>query len=407
MRRPHFLLFAVAGLAVAAAAGGGIAAWRWSGEDDTPSQRQRSPSNVPGSVSAAAHRPAIATAKMTWITGPNAKVQQVSGNQELRTTSQPAHIEPYEQSAIYAKAAGFVNKVHVDLGSRVKKGDPLAELWIPEMEQERNQKLATVEEAQASVGQSEAAVVAAEALVTAAIAKVGESKSLVMRYEAELAFRQSEHARISDLVRSKAVEPRLQDESLKQQISAESALAAARAGVASAEANVKVEQARWDEARANVILAKARRKVAEAEVKRINVLVDYAVIRAPYDGVVTERLVHTGDFAQSATDGKTGPLFMMMRPDPLRIIADIPEADAAWMELGLEAKLTVDDLEGGSFAGTVKRLSDRLDPMTRTLRIEVELTDPTAGLRCGMYGKLEIAASRTLRAESRLDTSSR
>lgn len=334
---------------------------------------------------------------MAWITEPNNKVQPVSGSQELRTTSQPAHIEPYEQSAIYAKAAGFVNKVHVDLGSRVKKGDPLAELWIPEMEQERNQKLATVEEAQASVGQSEAAVVAAEALVTAAIAKVGESKSLVLRYEAERAFRQSEHARIYDLVRSKAVEQRLLDETTKQLRGAESALAAARAGVASAEANVEVEQARVDEARSNVILAKARLKVAEADVKRLTVLVDYAVIRAPYDGVVTARLVHTGDFAQSATDERTAPLFLMMRPDPLRIIADIPEADAAWMERGLEATLIVEDIQGRPFTGTIKRLSDQLDPKTRTLRIEVELSEPTAGLRCGMYGRLEIAASRTLR----------
>jgi HlyD family secretion protein len=392
MRPPRVLLFAVAGLAVAAAAGGGIAAWRWSGEDDTPSQRQRSSSIMPGSVSAEAHRPTLATTKMAWITEPNNKVQPVSGNQELRTTSQPAHIEPYEQSAIYAKAAGFVNKVHVDLGSRVKQGDPLAELWIPEMEQERNQKLAMVEEAQAAVGQSEAAVAAAQALVAAAVAKVGESKSLVCRYEAELAFRRSEHARISELVRSKAVEPRLEDEKLKQQSGAEAALAAAQAGVASAEANVQVERARLAEARSDVVLANARLKVAEADVKRINVLVDYAVIRAPYDGVVTERLVHTGDFAQSATDERTAPLFKMMRPDPLRIIADIPEADAAWMELGLEATLIVEDIQGRPFTGTIKRLSDQLDPQTRTLRIEVELSAPTAGLRCGMYGKLEIIA---------------
>lgn len=406
MRR-RVLLFAVVGLAVAAAAGGGIAAWRWSGGHDSHSKRRSSSSSMPGSISAAPLRPASATAKVTWIEGPDHKVQPVSGNQELRTTSQPAHVEPYEQSAIYAKAAGFVNKVHADLGSRVRKGEPLAELWIPEMEQERNQKLAMVEEAQASVGQSEAAVVAAEALVTAAIAKVGESKSLVLRYEAELAFRRSEHARMSDLVRSKAVEPALLDEKLKQFNSAQSALAAAQAGVASAEANVKVEQARVDEARSNVILAKARLKVAEADVKRINVLVDYAVIRAPYDGVVIERLVHTGDFAQSATDERTAPLFLMMRPDPLRIIADIPEADAAWMELGLEATLIVEDIKGRPFTGTIKRLSDQLDPKTRTLRIEVELSEPTAGLRCGMYGKLEVTANKPHDMGALLDTTSK
>jgi HlyD family secretion protein len=309
----------------------------------------------------------------------------------VRTTKQPAHVEPFELTAIYAKAAGFASKVHVDLGSDVKRGDVLVELWIPEMEQERVQKQARLDEAQAAVGQAEAAVVAAEALLVAAGAKVRESKALISRYEAELAFRQSEHARISDLVRSKAIEEALLDEKLKQLDSAKSALAAALAGVASAIAIVQVEQARVEQALANVVLAKARQKVASADLKRTDVLIEYAVIRAPYDGVVTERLVNTGDFAQSATDGKSGPLFTVMRPEPLRIVADIPEADAAWMRAGLEATLTVDGIKGRTFAGTIRRLSDQLDPKTRTLRIEVELSDSADGLRCGMFGAIEIA----------------
>jgi multidrug resistance efflux pump len=287
-----------------------------------------------------------------------------------------------------------VSKVNVDLGSRIQRGDCLAELWIPEMQQDRAQKQALVEEAQANVGQAEAAITASEALVAAAAAKVREAKSVVARHQAEVQFRHSEHTRFSELVRTKAIERALEDEKLNQLQSARSALAAAEASVASAEANERVEQARVKQARANLVLAQLHLKVAHSELKQVDILLEYAVIRAPYVGIVTERHIHTGDFAQSAASGKSVPLFTVMRAEPLRIVVDIPEADAGWMRTGLPATLSVDGIKDQPFACVVQRISEILDPSTRTLRIELELTDRTDGLRPGMYGAATITNER-------------
>jgi multidrug efflux pump subunit AcrA (membrane-fusion protein) len=89
-----------------------------------------------------------------------------------RTSTQTAHVEPYEKADLFAKIAGYLRKVHVDIGDRVKKDQVLAELWVPEVEQERVQKQALAEKVQAEVGQAEAALTAAEAMVGAAEAKV-------------------------------------------------------------------------------------------------------------------------------------------------------------------------------------------------------------------------------------------
>ncbi len=392
MRRPLSRVLVVSSSAGLILVAGGIAAWSWLGG--------REPGETPGSVAsrAAASEPARlpsaarAAVQPAWARPDrSADIQTVSASQEIRTTRQPAHIEPYEHTTIYAKASGFVSKVNVDLGSRVVRGDVLAELWIPEMQQDRAQKQALVEEAQAAVGQAEAAITAGEALVAAAAAKEREAKSVVARYEAEVTLRQSEHMRFAELVRTKSLEKKLEEEKLNQLQSARSALAAAEAGVASAEASERVEQARLKQSRANHILAQSRLKVAQAELAQVEILLDYAVIRAPYDGIVTERHVHTGDFAQSAANGTADPLFTVMRETPLRIVVDIPEVDAGWVRPGLPATLSVDGIKSHQCACVVQRVAEMLDPRTHAMRVEVEVTERVEGLRPGMYGAVTIS----------------
>ncbi|MBI3463568.1 MAG: efflux RND transporter periplasmic adaptor subunit [Planctomycetes bacterium] len=269
----------------------------------------------------------------------------------------------------------------------------LAELWVPEVEQDHARKQALVEEATAAVGQVEAAIHAAEASLAAATARAEEARAQTAHYQAELEFRESEHARFTDLVQRRAVEQALLDEKLKQLHSAKAALAAADAGVASAEADQRVEQARLVEAKTSLAVTAARLKIAQAELKQTEVLMSYAVIRAPYDGVIIERAVDTGDFAQSAVSGKLEPLFTVIRAEPYRIVADVPESDAAWVRPGLPAKLTVNGISDRVFHGDVKRQSEALDSKSRTLRVEVELTDSDDRLRPGMYGFVEIFES--------------
>jgi HlyD family secretion protein len=397
MRRPLARVAVVLALAAVTIAGTGIAAWRWSAARESQDLRRHATSSI-STAAEGAVRQVTPPTLLAWTPATDSAVRLASESQAVRTTKQPARIEPYEHTAIYAKASGFVSRVSVDLGSRIQRGDCLAELWIPEMQQDRAQKQALVEEAQAAVGQAEAAITASEALVAAAAAKVREAKSVVAQYEADVTFRQSEHLRFTELVRNKALEKRLEEEKLNQLQSARSALAAAEAGIATAEANERVEQARLVQARANHVLAQSRLKVAQAELKQVDILLDYAVIRAPYDGIVTERHIHTGDFAQSAASGKSVPLFSMMRTEPLRIVVDVPEADAGWMRTGLPATLSVDGTKNQPLPCVVQRMSEMLDPSTRTLRIELEVTESSDGLRPGMYGAATITNERPMRS---------
>jgi multidrug resistance efflux pump len=292
---------------------------------------------------------------------------------------------PYEEAKILAKASGFVSRVHVDIGDRVEKDQILAELWIPEMEQERLVALATVDEAAAVVKQMEAAVVAAKAKLT-------EEQASVARYQADVDFRRGEHDRIAQLVSRKSLNEGLLDEKLNQLRSAESALAAAQAAVASAEANIQVESA-------NLSHAQARQRLAEANLKKTEVLMSYAEIRAPFAGLVTHRNVDTGDFVASAAGNHPEPILTLCTVDRLRIVVDIPESLSAQIQVGQRAEFVCNATGDSPFQGTVKRTAGVLDPRTRTLRIEAELDSPNESIRPGMYGSLTVTLTPELAAK--------
>ncbi len=317
----------------------------------------------------------------------------VGSNPPPSAITQPAQVQPYEQTEILAKASGFVSRVHVDIGDKVEKDQLLADLWIPEMDEERLIRVASVEEAAAAVLQMKAAVEAAESLVEAASAKLGEVQARVAQYESDVDFRRDEYNRIAQLVSKEALNQALLDEKRNQLRSAQSALAAAKAAVASAEANVKVEQARVHLAQANFAHAEAQRKLAEADLKKTDVLMSYAQLRAPFAGLITHRSVDTGAFVGSAVGNHSEPLFTLYRVDRLRIVVDIPESQAPLIQLGQRATLVVDALKPKSFRGAVRRTAGVLDTRTRTLRVEAELDSPSGELWPGMFGSLAIELS--------------
>lgn len=308
----------------------------------------------------------------------------------LWETTQPAHIESYERADVYAKASGFLKSVLVDIGDRVQKDQVLAELWIPEMDQELQQKIARVEQARAAVEQSQARLATAAVLVTAAEAEVNETKSTISAAEAEVEFRRSEHERISELVRNRSINAAIQDEKLNHLRSAEASLAAARAKLQSMKAQVTVAQSRSREAAADLTYAQSQLKLAEADREQTAVLMKYAQVRAPYDGLIIRRWVDSGDFVTSAATTKTEPLFTVDRIERLRIIFDLPESESGLAAVGQPVVLKVDALKGRTFGGRIQRTTGVLDSRTRTLRVEAELDEPQPGLKPGMYGMITV-----------------
>jgi len=307
-----------------------------------------------------------------------------------RTTTQPAHVEPYEKTDIFAKASGYLTDVKVDIGDRVEKDQELARLWIPEMEQERQQKLALVDRAKAQLEQARTAVTAAEAMVKAGEAEVAQAKASLGRYESEVTYRRSEYHRFERLARENAIPRDQSDERLNQLNGAEASLAAASAEIQTAESKLQVEQAKLAQSHANLKHAESDVKVAQANLEHLKVLLGYASIRAPYAGVITRRMFDSGAFIQSAATSSPSPLFTIMRIDRLRIVVDIPEADSAWVKTGQPAVLRIGNGPGQSYLGKVARFADALDQSTRTMRTEIELEGSADGLRSGMYGSVAI-----------------
>jgi HlyD family secretion protein len=306
-----------------------------------------------------------------------------------RSTTQPAHVEPYEKADVYAKASGYLRTIHVDIGDRVKKGQVLAELSIPEMDTQLQQKQALIHQAEAGKKQAEAAVRVAQAGVEAAEAKLVEVQATIQRYEAELALGQSEFQRTQDLVNRAAATRSLLDEMRSKVHVAEANLATVRAQVKSAEAALSKSRAELDKARSDVATAAARVEVARADLKNLRTLVEYAMVKAPFNGVVTRRLADTGAFIQSAEARMADPILTLVRVDRKRIIVDIPESEAGWVKIGQPAIFRNNSVRRRSLPGKVARITDALDFASRTMRTEIELDDPEE-IRPGTFGQATI-----------------
>ncbi len=131
-------------------------------------------------------------------------------------------------------------------------------------------------------------------------------------------------------------------------------------------------------------------RVAESRLSRARVVADFARIVAPFDGVVTRRNFFPGDFIRSAAEGEPLPLLTVKRTDLLRVVIQVPDLDVSLLDVGDPARVVVDALKGRSFSGKVSRLARAENPTTRTMRVEVDLPNPSGLLVEGMYGRATI-----------------
>ncbi len=323
----------------------------------------------------------------------------------VRMTEQPGQIEAFEETAIHAKLAGFVKKVHVDLGDQVKgpsrvstdqpelPGQILAELEMPELEAELKQKQALVAQAAAEVTQSKAGIKVAKSAMTSAEALVAEARASVERADAMYERWKSEFERVRELVAKQAVAQKVADETEQQFKAADAARREIAAKIKSTQAKLSESVANIEKADADLIAAQSKLKVAEADEQKTRALLSYSTLRAPFDGVITERHLDTGHLVQpNGASGK--PLFVVVRADTVRIFLDVPEVDAGFIETGKPATIKVPSL-AATFVGKVARTAWTLQTSSRTLRTEIDVENPSGRLRPGMYATAEIeVASR-------------
>jgi len=306
------------------------------------------------------------------------------------TTTQPGRIEAFEETPLYAKTAGYVDEVLVDIGDVVRKDQTLLKLSIPELLDDVEQKEALIAQAEAEVKQAESAVVAAQAAVETAQSKIKETEAGISRAEAEHERWKSEHARIKELAATGSVTKKLEEETYSQLRSAEAATREVVAKAESARTGSYEAQANVGKAQADRGAAKARLRVARADLAHAKTMLAYTQIKAPYDGTVTRRDVDTGHFVQPASGGSGMPMMVVARTETVRIFVNIPEMEAPYVDLGDLAKIRVQALTANEFDAKVVRSSWSLQESNRSLRAEIDVANPKGVMRPGMYAMATI-----------------
>ncbi len=307
-----------------------------------------------------------------------------------RSTTQPATMESFDFADLFAKISGYVKVQPVDIGDRVSLGQVLVEIDAPEFEHDLKEAEAAVAQAQAVIAQMAARVTTAKADYDAAIANITLTKAELEKATSYLKFREIQFQRISDLYAKKSIDARRVDETEEQRDAARSAENAARAAIGSAKAQAAAAEARIASAEADVRDAEAKLRLAQAKVGKAQVYVDYTKIISPYDGVVTRRSFHVGEFIRAADQGGSIPLLTVARTDLMRVIVQVPERDVPYTNVGDSAAVDVDVLPGETFTGFVARIANSEDRSTKTMRTEIDLKNPKNRLRDGMFGRVTI-----------------
>jgi RND family efflux transporter MFP subunit len=131
--------------------------------------------------------------------------------------------------------------------------------------------------------------------------------------------------------------------------------------------------------------AKAEYESQKAAYDLAKLELDYASIRAPINGVVSQRMIKVGNMVLANT-----PTFRITDFDPLLAVLHVPEKEMSKLRVGQPATLAVDAVPGVEFSGRIERISPVVDPSTGTIKVTIEVHDPSQRLKSGMFGRINI-----------------
>lgn len=268
-----------------------------------------------------------------------------------RTVNVTAAFRAFQEIDVHAKVAGYLKSIGVDVGDRVQAGQLLAVLEVPEL--------------QADLDQEEAGVKRSEEEVNRAQADLERATSAH-----EVAHLSAERLASVLKVRPNLVAQQDIDEGTGRDRVAEAQVATARAAVAAAQEQLVM---------------------ARAGESRTQTLVGYTQITAPFPGVITQRYADTGAMIQAGTSSQTQamPIVRLSENARLRLVIPVPESAVSHIHVGEPVELKVSALDK-TFTGTVARFANRLDAETRTMRVEVDVHNPSLELVPGMYAEATI-----------------
>src|SRR3984893_6403196 len=276
------------------------------------------------------------------------KVAKKSLGRQLTLSSE---LVPFQEIDVYAKESGFVKKLTVDYGSRVKAGQVMAILEIPELE-------AQLQEDQAEIKNANN--------------QVTRAQHELARYQAQYNALHLQYTRLNGVFQSQPgiVAQQEVDDAQGKDLAAASQVDAGEAALEAAQSQLSV---------------------AKAKLSHDQSLFDYSKITAPFAGIVTERYANLGTLMQAGTGSSTQaiPLVKLSQDDLFRLVIPVPESYVRYIRIGDPVSVHVPSLNR-TFPGKVARFSVDVRSDTRTMHTEVDVPNPGRVLMPGLYAEAEV-----------------
>jgi HlyD family secretion protein len=288
-----------------------------------------------------------------------------------------ATVEAFNKADLRSRVAGQVKQVHKGLGDRVVRGEVLVELDVPDLEQAVKQKESVIAQRRQELLIAQARVHDARAMIVVAQALTDQRKAEVVLAEVTADLRHKRLDRLMVLKKGDIVNDRLLDEEVRDVRAADVATEVARLAVKKAEADslekeslLGIQLADVEDKRASIDVAIQDRDYAKA-------LASYALLTAPFDGVVTARSVDVGKFVQNAATGHADPVMSVARTDIVTVVVQVPDNVAGLVDGDTEAVVQFEELPGVLVRGPVTRFARAIQKSDRTMTVEVDLYNGT------------------------------
>lgn len=321
---------------------------------------------------------------------PPRSVADVEGRTDRRSTTLPATVEPSETVEVVPDVAGLIERLAVDIGATVHRGDLLAELRAPGRDYLLARARVGVQQARARVNTARAGVKVADTEVSTARAELEASQATLTQAEATSSYRRRQYERIAELVKKGALQNRIGEEEQARIRTDDAGQVAARARVAIVRASLTTAEAKLEEAGARLAEAEEALHLAELDHEEARAGLEALRIRSPIDGVISRRRGHVGAAVRPSADGESGAIFTVAGTQHLRIVAQVSDRDAPLVDVGAPSSFRPEARPASEYRGSVSRTSVALDPSTHTMRVEVDLGDEAGGLRPGQRGTVRI-----------------
>jgi RND family efflux transporter MFP subunit len=262
-------------------------------------------------------------------------VARVTRQDLARELTCEAELRPYQEIDLHAKVAGYLQKITVDIGDRVEAGQLLAVIEVPELGDDIQRANASLKRCQEEVARAQAAHDEAHLVYTRLTAIDKARPNLIAQQELDTA--------------------------VEKDRATGSSLAAASAEV----------------------------DVAKADINKLQTMLKYSRITAPFPGVITKRYADPGALIQAGTSSSTQtlPLVRLSQNDRLRLDIPVSVSYVSRVELGDPVQIQVASLER-AFSGKIARSTRKIETATRTMEVEVDVPNTDLKLIPGMYASV-------------------